>query len=191
MPRKTPQHDVDRVRARLSEDDRAEFDRFCSFNPSYSDIQRRLSELGHQVSMSAVQTWYAAHYPRGSEAIAINAMAQQYAGADPYAVLQMSMAVAAKLADTLLGRADEVVNTASPENVLHTLSTLLKEQRTCATTLHELKTIRDRRALELAGGYRVIEILRNHARDTAHEAIIQEFCDGAIAQLEQEVNGGS
>jgi hypothetical protein len=189
MARKRPQHDVDRIRAALSEDDRAEFDKFCTFNPTYSDIQRRLSELGYPVSMSAIQAWYSVNYPRGEEAVVLNDLAAKYRGADPYAVLQMSMTIAAKLADTLLEKVNEKLDQASPENVLHTLSNLLREQRTCATVLHELQTTRDRKALELAGGYRVAEILRTNARNTAQAAIIDELIDAAIAQLEQEVNG--
>jgi hypothetical protein len=189
---KSPQFDVDRARSEMSAEDLQQFDHFCRFNPGYRDIQQHLQELGFQVSMSAVQAWFTANYPVGPEAKAINALAMTYQGADPLNCLQMSVAATASLTDKLLSQVNERLwIEASPENILHTLASTLKEQRTAAIALHNITTIRDKRALELAGGYRLAEILTRLADDTPNATMMQEFCDAALLQLEHEVKGSS
>jgi ABC-type enterochelin transport system ATPase subunit len=56
-----------------------------------------------------------------------------------------------------------------------------------AIALNELQVIKDRVELELAGGYRVVAIALNMAKDTDSEGILKEFLDGALKQLETEV----
>jgi hypothetical protein len=189
---KSPQFDVDRARSQMSPEDLQQFDHFCRFNPSYRDIQRQLQELGYQVSMSAIQAWYTTNYPVGEEAKAINALAAAYVGADPLNCLQMSVAATVTLTDRLLSQVSErLFVEASPENILHTLASSLKEQRTAAIALHNLTTIRDKKALELAGGYRLAEILQRLADDTPSATMMQEFCEAALSQLEQEVKNST
>jgi hypothetical protein len=190
MPQKSPQFDVDKARSQMTAEDLQGFDHLCRFNPTYGDIQGRLRELGHIVSHSAVQSWFTATYPVGDEAKVINALTMTYAGVEPYQALQMSMSIAVSLTDTLMKHCDESrLASASAGDLMMTVGNLLKEMRTCARVLQDFKVTRDRKALELAGGYRVIEILRHLAEDSPMANNIADFCDAAIGQLEQEVNG--
>lgn len=190
MTQKSPQFDVDKARSMMTAEDLAGFDHLCRFNPTYGDIQGRLKELGHIVSHSAVQAWYTASYPVGDEAKVINGLTIAYTGVEPYQALQMSMSIAVKLTSALMDHCtDARLASASAGDLMMTVGNLLKEMRTCAKSLQDFKVTRDRKALELAGGYRLVEILRHLTEDTPQAHGIAEFCDAAIAQLEQEVNG--
>lgn len=190
MPQKSPQFDVDKARSQMSAEDLAGFDHLCRFNPTYGDIQGRLKELGFTVSHSAVQAWYTASYPVGAEAKIINGLTLAYTGVEPYQALQMSMSIAVKLTDSLMSHCTESrLASATAGDLMMTVGNLLKEMRTCARVLQDFKVTRDRKALELAGGYRLAEILRHLAEDSPHANNISDFCDAAITQLEQEVNG--
>jgi hypothetical protein len=113
-----------------------------------------------------------------------------YTGVEPHSALQMSLSMCVKLTDALMTHCTESrLASASAADLLMTVANLLKEMRSCARVLQDFKVTRDRKALELAGGYRVVEILRHLADDTAHASMMIEFCDAAITQLEQEVNG--
>lgn len=190
MPQKSPQFDVDKARSYMNAEDLAGFDHLCRFNPTYGDIQGRLKELGHIVSHSAVQAWYTSSYPVGEEAKVINALTLAYTGVEPYQALQMSMSICVSLTDSLMQHVDDSrLASASAGDLMMTIANLLKEMRTCARVLQDFKVIRDRKALELAGGYRLAEILRHLAEDSPQANNIGDFCDAAIGQLEQEVNG--
>ena len=190
MPQKSPQFDIDKARSQMTAEDLADFDHLCRFNPTYSDIQGRLKELGYTVSHSAVQSWFTANYPVGEEAKVINALTLSYTGVEPFQALQMSMSIAVSLTDSLMKHCDESrLASASAGDLMMTVGGLLKEMRTCAKTLQDWKVTRDRKGLELAGGYRLVEILRNLSEDSPQATHLRDFCDAAIAQLEQEVNG--
>ncbi|PSB29905.1 hypothetical protein [Stenomitos frigidus] len=190
MAQKSPQFDVDKARSQMRAEDLAGFDHFCRFSPTYGDIQRRLQELGFQVSGSAVQAWFTATHPVGHEAKVINALTLNYAGVEPFTALQMSMAIAVNLTDALMKHCTpERLASASAGDLMMTIGNLLKEMRTCARVLQDVKVTRDRKALELSGGYRVVEILRHLSEDSSQAESITDFCDAALLQLEQEVNG--
>lgn len=189
--RKHPQSSIDVALSSIEEGDAHEFLEWCRFKPSYVDMQKRLQELGHQVSVSSLQRWYSNTFPKGDQAIALNALMSPYAGIDPQDALSMSLGVSTNLLCDLLRSVDasfvQSLSVSKPESLLHALSVLVKEQRVASGKLHELKQIRDRTQLELAGGYRLLEIVRNLAKDTPHESVILEFLDGGILQLESEI----
>jgi hypothetical protein len=188
MPRKHPPSTVDAALSKLQEADRSEFLEFCRFKPSYFDMQKRLQELGHQVSASAIARWYSATFPKGDQAIALNTLMSSFVGIDSKDAISMSLGVSTHLVDRLSNLIESADLTAlEGSTLLHTIGILIKEQRVAAEKLSSLTTIRSSQALELAGGYRLAEIVRNIAKDTPHENLIADCLEGAILQLEEEV----
>jgi hypothetical protein len=190
--RKHPPSTVDAALSQLSEDDRAEFWDWCKFKPSYLDMQRRLAELGQVVSVASLQRWYKSNFPIGEEAKAINALMSPYVGIDSQSGLQMSLAVSSKLLHLLLSQADSVkAAMLESDSLFHSLSVLVKEQRTASVKLHELTMIRDRQSLEFAGAYRLVEILKHMVKDAPQERDLLTYLEGAILKLEEEIGGYS
>lgn len=188
---KSPQGAIDRILSELNEDDRAEFLNNCRFNPTYSDLQSRLRDLGHQVSISAIQRWYLRSFPVGDEARMVNGIMTQYQGVDNVSALSMSLAVTTKLVDSLLQLlgADELETLRQkPQSIAYQLGILLKEMRVTAQTMQQMTTIRDRKSLELAGGYRLAELIKSSMESDPNYALIEAAVHAAILQLEDEVN---
>jgi hypothetical protein len=205
MARKNPQSSIDALLSRLPQDVVAEFLQWAQFGANYTDIQSRLNELGttHDalprnaagepklISNSAIQRWYVNRWPVGTEAQAINGLATPFAGLDAKSALHVALGTAVKLMNLTVPLMNErfLVRLAdeAPESLLHNTLVLLKEIRTAAIALNELQVIKDRAELELAGGYRVVAIALNMAKDTDSEGVLKEFLDGALKQLETEV----
>lgn len=184
--RKHPQNAVDRLLLQLSADVGTEFQRVARHNTNAADMQRWLNEqaveanLSDRVSVSSCQNWREANFPPAAQAQIINALAGTYAGTDPAAALELALGVASGLVDLLVNQlTPERLEGASASSLLYQTSLLLKEIRASAGALQSLQYIRDRRALELAGAYRMVELLA--------EAGADEHIRAAIAQVESEV----
>jgi hypothetical protein len=188
---KAPQSSIDKILSELSEDDRAEFLEFCRFNPTYSDIKARLKELGHDASVSSIQRWYLRSFPVGDEAKKLNALMTPYAGADSLGALQMSLGVSTQLIDSfmqLLGQDELEKLKDRPATIAYQLSILLKEMRVTAAAINQQQVIRDRKSLELAGGYRLAELIKSFSESDPNFAVIEALINAALSQLEDEIN---
>lgn len=185
--RKHPQNRVDAALIALSPEIGDEFQRLARHNANASELQRWLNEklaeagISDRVSASSAQAWREANFPPAAQAAIVNALAGTYAGTDPAAALELALGVAAELLDRLFREASpEKLAEADISTVLYQSTLLLKEVRASAGALHALKHIRDRRSLELAGAYRLAELLLGDALTDAAIA-------AAIAQVEAEV----
>lgn len=196
MGKKVQQTDTDRALATLEPSDRLDFLEFCRCNPTYIDMQRWLVEHGGgQVSIASLQKWYKRTFPTAEQAIAVNAIAAAFHGVDEKLMIQLSAGVAVKMIQLLfeycqveMESGDVVLRDGlKMDSALHALTVMLKEARTAAIALNNLKFSSDKAELELAGGYRVAEIARNFSKDLPYERAIADCIDGALAQLEEEV----
>jgi hypothetical protein len=183
---KHPQNAVDRLLLKLSSDVGNDFLRLARHNSNAADMQRWLNEqaleagLSDRVSVSSCQNWREANFPPAAQAQLVNALASSYAGTDASAALELALGIAAELLDKLFQQiTPEKLEEASVSSLLYQSTLLLKEVRASAGALHLLETIRDRRALELAGAYRMAELLQDSGMADAVAA--------AIAQVESEV----
>ncbi|MCL6512375.1 MAG: hypothetical protein K6U78_17010, partial [Anaerolineae bacterium] len=99
-----------------------------------------------------------------------------------------SLAHVVAIVDSLTARLEKFEHLDQlPPSLLNSLVDLLREQRQSAQALSNSKRLADTKALELAGGYRLVEIATRLAEGSQHAGAISEILKGAIAQLEQEV----
>lgn len=162
-------------------------------------------------SYESCMNWYKQTFPAGDRAIEILGIVREYHGLRRDALTYAEMAIACTAANldrvqkmlTQLDEAEAGLERVDPEvqartmadmvksraALLYSAHNLAKELRTGAISLHEAQLQKETRELELAGGYRVLEIARTVAASTGYTAIIEEVLNAAIAQLEQEVNG--
>ncbi len=195
MARKTPQTNTDRAIAGLSEDDRAELTRLCESYANATEIHRFLVERCPGLSYGSVLNWYSREYPPGERARTYNSLLQEFRGINPVSAHAAALAHVVRLTDEIMQEIDPedgreptpVVDL--PPSVLSNLSDLLREQRQSAQALATAQRITDTRQLELAGGYRVAEIIRTLAKGNPQESAIADMVSAAVAQLEKEVAG--
>lgn len=190
--RKPPQNAIDRALDALDADSAADFRALAATRAAYSDLQQFLRERGQDVSLSSCQTWFLANFPVGEEARLINELATNYAGVEPSAVMGIAIGAAVRLVNALTHElTPDRVRNASTESLLHQLGVYIKEARVAAVAAQEWQTLKDRKALELAGGYRVAELARAAARDLPQGQVLEELLAAALTQLEREVGGNA
>jgi hypothetical protein len=190
-PRRTPQTKADLAISSLSPEDKAELNRLCEAHANASELHRWLSDRVPGVSYRSVLAWYNREYPPGETAKKLNATLATYRGVSPSAAHSASLAHVVAIVDSLMSRLEKSaalyqLDQLSP-SLLNSLVDLLREQRQSAQALANSKRLADTKALELAGGYRLVEIATRLAEGSQHAGAISEILKGAIAQLEQEV----
>lgn len=187
-PRKTPQTKADPAIASLSAEDRAELARMCASHANVTDIHRWLSDRVPGIPYRSVLTWYNREYPSGENARFINdQILAGHRGINPFDAHAASLGAVVRLTHLIMAQVDEAGIDGINASLLHNLVELLREQRQSAQAFVKTQRIKDTKALELAGGYRVVEIANRLAENTPYAGAIHEALKGAIAQLEQEV----
>ncbi len=179
---------VDDIRAQLSAEDCAEFDRLASFRPGLLDLQRYLGERGHYVSVTSLSAWFDATYGTGAEAKRINLLAATYRGLDAHQALEMAsglaLTAAAKMVERLDARAWQV------DDPAQSLQALLREARAAAAAAATMRTLEDRRELELAGAYRLAELLRVILAEAPWQDALGNALEAALRQIDSEAGRG-
>jgi hypothetical protein len=188
-PQRPKQTNADRAIATLTDDERDELTSLCLAHANATEVHRWLGDRVEGVSYSSVLTWLNREFPPGATAISLNRKLQQYRGFNPVDAHLASLCEVSRLLDLLLARiANGSDLQALTPTVFSNLTDLLKEQRQSAQALVNYRQMSDRKNLELAGGYRLLEIASRHAEGSPHAAVLVEMLKGAIAQLEDEVN---
>jgi hypothetical protein len=189
IPQRPKQTNADRAIATLTDDERDELTALCLAHANATEIHRWLGDRVEGVSYSSVLTWLNREFPPGATAISLNRKLQEYRGFNPVDAHVASLCEVSRLLDLLLARISNSADLqALTPTVFSNLTDLLKEQRQSAQALANYKQMSDRKALELAGGYRLLEIASRHAEGSPHAAVLVETLKGAIAQLEDEIN---
>jgi hypothetical protein len=188
-PRRTLQTKADLAISSLTPEDKAELARLCEAHANATDVHRWLSDRVPGVSYRSVLAWYNREYPPGETAKKLNAILSTYRGISPSAAHSASLAHVVAIVDSLMTRLSSSFDQLDqlPPSLLNSLVDLLREQRQSAQAFSNLKRLADTKALELAGGYRLVEIATRLAEGSQHAGAISEILKGAIAQLEQEV----
>ncbi|MDZ7355895.1 MAG: hypothetical protein ONB55_22470 [candidate division KSB1 bacterium] len=188
MPsRKTPQTKADPAIAALSGEDRVELARMCEAHSNVSEIHRWLCDRVPGIPYRSVLAWYNREYPPGENARFLNALLAEFRGINPVDAHAASLAQVVKLTDLIMSEVNESGLVDLSPSLLSNLVDLLREQRQSAQSLANSQRIKDTKALELAGGYRAVEIAVRMSEGTPHAGTVNEVMAGAIAQLEQEV----
>ena len=185
MTRNTPQHKVDKIRSEMDADRLQEFDEFCRYNRNTTAIRQLLEDWGYQVSQTAVQNWYRRSFPIGSEAKRFNALTSIFVGVELQDALEKLLIINANLVDNLMTTIESRdMQDVSVAGLLTSIPQMSREIRACASELNNLKYLRDRRELEIAGAYRAIQELQLIFKDTPFEAPLKEASRSAIAKIE-------
>jgi hypothetical protein len=181
---RTPPTKCDRLIGRLTQEQRSTLEQLIAEHAPATELHRYLSAIG-PVTYDSVLTWYNREYPPGEKALSANRLVGQCRGlshADAHAAaLAAVVTVSARLIESF-----EALNIESAWRSAGTLVDVLREQRQCAQALAQAQRLGDRRALELAGGYRVAELALTIARDTVQDSAVQEVIQGALARFEEE-----
>lgn len=204
MARKKVKPAIDSLLEKVPPGIKAEFLAWAQ-SVAHCDIQARLNEMGQdydaferspdgepiQISLTAVSLWYLGEFAAGEKAKLLNEISRPYVGINPKAAMHGVLGSAVSLLNLALPLMDEEflakLAIDSPDSLFHNVMVLMKEIRSASAALNNLEVIRQRSELELAGGYRVVAIALNMAKDKPQEAILQEFLEGAVKQLETEV----
>lgn len=191
MPkRRHPQTNAERVIATLDPDDLQQLRDACDRGDSAAAIHRWLRDRDPSISYSSVLNWLNREYPQGQTSSSINQKLKVYRGINPHLAHASSLAAVIELTDALLAliRSPSGLSVADLNpSQLSNLSDLLREQRQSAIALAAQQAQGDRRELELAGAYRIAEIINRLAEGDPHAAAISGYVRAAIAQLEHEI----
>lgn len=187
LNRNTPQHKVDLMRSEMTAERVQEFDEFCRYNRNTTAIRQLLEDWGYKISQTAVQNWYRATYPVGQQAIAFNALASEYTGVEVGDALQKLLVINANLIDRFLTIIQSLDSEAfRVENIVSTIPALSREMRACASELNNLRYVKDRKELEVAGAYRAMQELKLTFADTPFEAALEEASRSVMLRIEGE-----
>lgn len=181
---------IGKVIETLSPTQRKDLWDFARSSAKALDIQKWIKEeTDDYVSIASIQAWLEANILTGREAIAFNDMANTYAGLDTKAAQEWLLGntgVVLAKAFTKLGDMD-LDSIERPGEIMALLPGLQREFRSLASSLDQRKYIESKTALELAGGYRVAEILRQIFQGTQFERPLDHALEGALLRLEEEV----
>ncbi len=165
-----------------------EFDEFCRFGRNCTDIWRLLVNEGHNISVAAVAAWRRATYPTGEQAKMLNGLAQVYDGLDGDRSLATIEGIALSLIRQLTQTYQQAPNKLDPQllKLFALLPGFMREARSSAASREEMRHIKDKAALEIAGGQRMCDILVQTFEGTSFEDALREAIQGAMLQIEQE-----
>lgn len=171
----------------MTSEQRGEFDDFCKYNRNTTAIRQFLEDWGFKVSQSAVQNWYKNTFPIGQEAKRFNLLATEYNGVEISDALQKLLIVNANLIDrfiiTLESASTEDIRL---EQLVTAIPSLSREVRACASELQQLKYLKDRKELEVAGAYRAIQELKLIFADTPFEQALEEAARSVLSRIDGE-----
>ena len=175
----------------MSIEKRKAFDEYCRFNRNNTDIWRWLINDGFIISLSAVDHWRKDNFPIGEQAKILNGLAQVYDGLEGDRSLASIEGIALSLIRQLTQTYQQAPNKLDPDiiKLFSLLPGFMREARSAAASREEMKFIKDRAALELAGAQRMADILLLAFKDTSYEDALKEAVQGAMLQIEQEVKG--
>ncbi len=170
---------------------RKAFDEYCRFNRTNTDIWRYLVAQGYLISLTAVDHWRRDTFPDGEQAKVLNGLAQVYDGLEGDRSLITIEGIALSLIRQLTQTYQQAPNKLDPDilKLFALLPGFMREARSAAASREEMKYIKDRSALELAGAQRMADILVQTFDGTSFEDALKEATQGAMMQVEQEVKG--
>lgn len=175
----------------MSKGKRAEFDHYCRYNRCCTDIQRWLEAEGYKISMNAIYRWWHHRREIGLQAEALNEAALSYDGIETDLSLQVVEGIGLTLVRHIMGlysqHPDKMGNDAL--KLISVMPSFLREIRSAASQKEDLRYIRDRAELTLAGAQRMADILLLAFKDTSYEDALKEAVQGAMLQIETEVRG--
>lgn len=181
---------IGKVIEALSPTQRKDLWDFARSAPRAIDIQKWIKEeTGDYVSIASIQAWAEANICTGREAIVFNDMASTYAGLDTKSAQEWLLGnTGTVLAKAFTKLQDMDLDTIErPGEIMALLPGLQREFRSLATSLAQQKYIENKTSLELAGAYRVAEILRQIFQGTQFQRPLDQALEGALMQLEEEV----
>ena len=182
---KNPQSKVDKHLSKLTEEDLAEWNQLCRFNPNYSELQKFLEEKGGKgINIQNLSNWWISNKPRGKEAIIINSLSEKYRGTDPTGLLEMSAGICASLIEELQSLlADELAMT-SPSSKLTNLVELIKELRQSSSELHNVKSTKHTNQLIMAGALEMADLLTKIFKETPFAEALDSGIKAALEQMQ-------
>lgn len=171
---------------------RKSFDEYCRFNRTNTDIWRYLVANDYLISLTAVDHWRRDTFPDGEQAKLLNGLAQVYDGLEGDRSLATVEGIALALIRNLTQTYQQAPNKLDPQllKLFALLPGFMREARSSAASREEMRYIKDRAALELAGAQRMADILVQTFDGTSFEDALKEAVQGAMMQVEQEVKGG-
>jgi len=187
MAKRGKQTKADIAIARLTPEEQDYLAQLCREHANATDIFHWLKDIQPGVSYGSLLTWYNREFPAGERARSTNLLVAECRGLNPVDIHAASLAAVVQLTDQLMGIVVEEGVGELPPSLLGNLVELLREQRQSAQALGAQQRSQDRKALELAGGYRVAEIATTLARDTPNAEAVKTCIEGAISKLEEEV----
>jgi hypothetical protein len=101
-------HKVDKLRGLLNPQEKADFDNFVLWNPTYASIQGWFAQRGHKISINAIAHWWKANFPDSGESKILKGISMEL-GRDfdkpPYnSVLRLAVTAAQVLSDYSTGK---------------------------------------------------------------------------------------
>jgi hypothetical protein len=140
--------------------------------------------LGYSGSLRSVYTYAEQQRKIGAEAAKVNKLLADYDGLASEALLQKMAAIFTQQLDSAiiqLSTSDQPVEAADWLKIIPHLG---REARSCVTAINQLQTVRDRRALELAGAFRMAQELRLIFTDSPFESALDEAIKSAFHRIQ-------
>lgn len=153
---------------------------------SIPDFHKWLIEIGFKGSLRCVYTWHEAHRKVGAAAQKFNKLLEDYEGASGEKALQKLLVVFTEQLDVALTNLGTVEEPISGADYLKALPHLGREIRSCVTAMNTLSSIRDRKALEVAGAWRMAAELRLIFEESAFLDALEEAIKSAMLKIEDE-----
>ena len=191
------QFKVDDFRTLITAEERAELDERLSAGHTSVSIKRWLDDKREEYqdqgvelpycTQSAVDRWYRANRQIAERARELKTISSELQGIDPEDLSRVAVLANLKIlqASSNLLTLERLDNCAT--------STILAAQQSAARALQAIATetrkqedLQTTRTLERAGAYRVIEIMRQMAKDSRFAKEIDDFAKAALAQFETE-----
>lgn len=193
---KTTVFRVDRLCRDMAPEDYQEFLQFCRQSRSVVDIQRwlkdQLKDENNQpvhVPLAEVQAWYYNRFPTGKEAEYFHLKADEAQGVDPARAQEWLLTRIAKLTSDAYDRIfnDAVVEALEPQELTVLTTNLSREMKTLATNMQAEQSARSRRDFELAGAYRMVELIEQTVEKTPIRDAVQAVLKACLEQVEAEI----
>jgi hypothetical protein len=127
-------HKVDKLRGLLNPQEKADFDNFVLWNPTYASIQGWFAQRGYKISINAIHHWWKANYPDCDESKILKgialALGKDFDSAPYSSVLRLVVTAAQVLTDYSTGQ----LSSAEPD-------TLMKKQLELLTGVRSLSML--------------------------------------------------
>lgn len=178
---------VDEFRHSLTPEQDDEFIRIAGLpNIAVRDIYGWLVDQNYQGSIRGVYTWFDSHRRAGEKAEKFNQLLESYEGVAAEKVLQKLLITFTEQLDTAIEQLALSDQPLQAGDWLKALPHLGREIRSCVTAMNQLATIRDRKAIEMAGVYRACQELRLIFVDGPFETALEEAIKSVTTRIENE-----